>query len=115
MLFDGTDLYTMAHDAAAQAQACIDQALDLSRKAAEAEARYKQALADKMLDLTTGGMSVSLAKVTAEGDKAVSRLKVEWACAEAIKDANESAHLLRKKEMGLIQDEIGRQWSARQQ
>lgn len=111
MLFDGTDLYTMAHDASVKAQSCIDQSLDLKRKAAEAEARYRELLATKMLDLTTGGMSVSLAKTVAEGDKAVSKAKVDWACAEAVHDANDAEHLLRKKELGLIQDEMGRQWA----
>ena len=111
-LFDGRDLVTMMRETAEEAQGCLDSKLALAKEAAEKEAEYRAKKAKKMLDLTTGGLSVSLATVLADGDKAVGAAKVAWQCAVALADANDDQHLLRKKELGILADEYNRQWTA---
>ena len=111
-IFDGRDLVLMMHDLSVQADACLDQKLPLAREAAEAEGRYRAARAAKLLDLTTNGMSVSQANVMVDGNKKVIDAKVAWRCAEAVAEANDDAHLLRKKELGIVAEEYARQWAA---
>ncbi|WP_427340630.1 hypothetical protein [Caloranaerobacter sp. DY30410] len=60
---------------------------ELAVKKAEAEQAYRIALAKKMLELKTEGMSVSLINDLARGDKIVAELKMQRDISESLYDA----------------------------
>jgi len=111
-IFDGRDMIVMMHDLSAEAQACLDQKPQLDREAAEAEGRYRMTRKNVFLEYQAGGLSATAASIATDGDKKVVNAKIAWRCAESLAEANDEAHLLRKKEMGIVNDEIARSWAA---
>lgn len=59
-----------------------------ARQYAEAESRYRQALAERIVELRADGQPTTLAGDLARGDKNVARLKRERDIAEGMKDAS---------------------------
>lgn len=60
---------------------------ELAIKKAEAEQAYRVALAKRILELKTDGMSVSLINDLSRGDKTVAELKMQRDIAESMYDA----------------------------
>lgn len=82
----------------------------LGRTRAEAERDYRIALRKAVLGLRARGLPASVATDAARGQEEVARLAFERDCAQAVYDANYEALLLAKKEAGLIEAQIEREW-----
>lgn len=88
----------------------VDAIEELGRARAEAERDYRVALRKAVLGLRARGMPASVASDAARGKEEVARLAFERDCAQAVYDANYEALLLAKKEAGLIEAQVEREW-----
>lgn len=93
----------------------LEKALSESAKrgklAAEAEQKYRTALAGKILTLKAAGFPATLIGDLARGDEAVAQLKLERDCAEAVYDSAKEAINVYKKEIDVLREQIEREWS----
>ena len=77
----------------------------------EAEAEYRIALASKIVDLRAEGTPVTIISDLARGDEGVATLKLKRDNAEVLyKSAMEAVNGVKKK-IGIINDQIQREWS----
>lgn len=88
----------------------VDAIEELGRARAEAERDYRVALRKAVLGLRARGMPASVASDAARGQEEVARLAFERDCAQAVYDASYEALLLAKKEAGLIEAQVEREW-----
>lgn len=93
----------------------LEKALAVAGKrgqaAAEAERKYRVALAGKMLMLKGDGYPATLIGDLARGDEGVAQLKFERDCAAAVYDSAREAINVYKKEIDVLREQIDREWS----
>ncbi len=111
-MHDGVDIVDALNSAMAAANAAIRSLAEHGRAKAEAEGRYRVALAKKELELRTEGkLPASLVHDLAKGDEDVARLYVRWVCAESIYDQTREEIMYRKREADVCREQLAREWS----
>ena len=78
---------------------------------ADAEQKYRVALAEKILFLREGGLPATLIGDVARGDRDVARLKFDRDCAEVVYDNAREAVNCYKKQIDVLREQIEREWS----
>lgn len=86
--YDFAEARAQANAASVRTQQAEDFFKQCAREYAQKEAAYRQALAEKIVELRAAGQPTTLAGDLARGDKAVSHLKRERDIAEGMKDAS---------------------------
>lgn len=81
------------------------------RTYAEAEAKYRQALATRILDLRANDMPVTICPDVARGTKEVAALKLERDCAESLYKAALESINVNKLRIKLLEAQLGREWN----
>lgn len=77
---------------------------------AEAEKNYKEAISKEVLRLRDEGMAVTLIAQVVYGLPSISTLRFQRDCAEAVYKANEEAINVKKLEVRVIENQLGREW-----
>lgn len=77
---------------------------------AEAEKKYKEAISKEVLKLRDEGMAVTLIAQVIYGLPSISTLRFQRDCAEAVYKANEEAINVKKLEVRVIENQLGREW-----
>lgn len=91
---------------------CIRELRNTGSKWAQAEHDYKTALYEEILKLKTQGMAATLISLVCYGIPKVAKLRLERDIASVVYKANQEAINVRKLQCRLIDNQIGREWSA---
>lgn len=81
------------------------------RAYAEAESKYRQALAVKILELREEGMAVTITPDVARGTREIALLKMERDCAEALYKAAMESINVNKLRIKILEAQMQREWN----
>ena len=81
------------------------------RAFAEAESKYRQALALKILELREEGLPVTITPDVARGTRDIALLKMERDCAEALYKAATESINVNKLRIKILEAQMQREWN----
>lgn len=81
------------------------------RAYAEAEAKYRQALATRILELREDGLPVTITPDVARGTKEIALLKFERDCAESLYKAAMESINVNKLRIKILEAQMSREWN----
>lgn len=108
---DGFELSAALNDTMNQAYEANRRARVEGRRAAEARADYKAALASEMARLRADGTPASMAEKLAQGAKRVRDLSIAAEMADVDYQADREEVNLRKREADILREQIQRDYS----
>lgn len=95
-----------------QADEALLRIVPTARRSAEAEARFRSAIKCNEVRLKADGMPATMIKDVARGMENACSAYVDSIVAEAERVAAHEELMLRKKEIGVLQDALNREWGA---